>query len=148
MTAYSFFTSSLDGGQWLDSRAGRFNPEKKAPVTHLTRNWMDSEAIWSVWRKNNSLGPVGDRTMIPLLVTILTELSRLRQESETMKHSQTVSLCPSTLPRLPCCMFGQDWSSSRYCTYGYLAMRRLDLHNGLYTSMSRILNHEPRNHSW
>jgi hypothetical protein len=111
---YSFLTWSLDGIQWLASRAGRSNPEESTPVTHLTRNWVASEAILSIWKKNNSLGHVGNRTMIPLLVTIPTELSRVRQEYETIKHSRTVSLCSSTLPRLACCMFGQDWSSSRY----------------------------------
>jgi len=96
---YSFLTSSLDGGHWLDSRAGRFNPKERAPGTHWVRSWVASEAIWSLWRRNNNLGFAGSWTTIPHLIIILTELSRLRQESETIKHSRIISLCSRTLRR-------------------------------------------------
>jgi hypothetical protein len=29
---YAFFTSALDGGEWLASRPGRFTPGKELPV--------------------------------------------------------------------------------------------------------------------
>jgi hypothetical protein len=35
-----FLTSTLDGGEWLDSRPGRFTPEETAPDIHLIEGWV------------------------------------------------------------------------------------------------------------
>jgi hypothetical protein len=36
-----FLTSALVGGEWSDSRLGRFNAEKDAPVTRWIERWVD-----------------------------------------------------------------------------------------------------------
>jgi hypothetical protein len=78
---HAFLTSALDGGEWLDSRPGRFIPRESAPGNHWigsgggSRTGPDTEVAM---RKNpcpcreSNLGRSGRS-----LVTILTELSQL-----------------------------------------------------------------------
>jgi hypothetical protein len=40
--APTFLTSELDGGEWSDSRPGRFTPGEIAPGTHWIRGWVTS----------------------------------------------------------------------------------------------------------
>jgi hypothetical protein len=39
-----FFTSALVGGEWSNSRPGRFTPGEKIPGTHLIGGWVDLRA--------------------------------------------------------------------------------------------------------
>ena len=147
---YSFLTSPLDCGHWLASRAGLFNPEERIAGTRWIRRWVASEAIWRIWRRNICFGPAENRTMIPHLVTILTELSRLRQESETIKQSRTVRLSSCTLQgqRNYCRLFGHRWSSSGYlCTFRNEF--RLALLNGLrYVNYPQAWTAKPQLVKW
>jgi hypothetical protein len=38
-----FSTSALDGGEWSESRPGRFNPGKTARGAHRVGGWVDSK---------------------------------------------------------------------------------------------------------
>jgi hypothetical protein len=38
-------TSTLDGGEWSDSRPGRFAPRGKAPGNHWIGGWVDPRAV-------------------------------------------------------------------------------------------------------
>jgi hypothetical protein len=38
-------TSALDGGEWLASRPGRFNPRKRASGTHWIRDWEGRRTV-------------------------------------------------------------------------------------------------------
>jgi hypothetical protein len=40
-----FLNSSLYGGEWLDSRSGRFIPEEIATGTHWIGGWVGSRAV-------------------------------------------------------------------------------------------------------
>jgi hypothetical protein len=37
-------TSALTGGEWSDSRPGRFTPGERAPGTHWIGGWVDPRA--------------------------------------------------------------------------------------------------------
>jgi hypothetical protein len=39
-----FLTSALVGGEWSDSRPGRFTLRERAPGTHWIRGWVDPRA--------------------------------------------------------------------------------------------------------
>jgi hypothetical protein len=39
-----FFTSVLDGGEWSDSRPGRFNSRERVPGTHWIGDWVGPRA--------------------------------------------------------------------------------------------------------
>jgi hypothetical protein len=39
-----FLTSALVGGEWSDSRPGRFTPGERAPGTHWRGGWVDLKA--------------------------------------------------------------------------------------------------------
>jgi hypothetical protein len=75
-----FLTSILDGGEWSDSRPGRFTPGKQPPVPIVQEAGWASEPVWTLWRREQSLSPTRIQTPTPRsssLGTILTELSRL-----------------------------------------------------------------------
>jgi hypothetical protein len=38
-------TSALDGGEWSDSRTGRFTPRERAPCTHWIGGWVGPRAV-------------------------------------------------------------------------------------------------------
>jgi hypothetical protein len=38
-------TSALDGGEWSDSRRGRFTPRERAPGTHWLGSWVGPRAV-------------------------------------------------------------------------------------------------------
>jgi hypothetical protein len=45
-------TSALDGGEWSNSRPGRFTPKERAAGTHWTGGWVDHRAVlYAVKRK-------------------------------------------------------------------------------------------------
>jgi hypothetical protein len=37
--------SALDGGEWSDSRPGRFIPRERAPGTHWIGGWVDPRTV-------------------------------------------------------------------------------------------------------
>jgi len=39
---HEFLTSAMDGGEWSDSRPGRFTPRETDPDTHWIGRWLDS----------------------------------------------------------------------------------------------------------
>jgi hypothetical protein len=60
-------TSALDGGEWSDSRPGRFTPMERAPRTHWIEGWMGPRAsidavvkrkIPSLHRESNPRTPI------------------------------------------------------------------------------------------
>jgi hypothetical protein len=64
--SYSFLTSALDGGEWSDSRPGRFTPRERATGTHWKGGWVGPSAVVdaivkrkipSPLRKSNSKNP-------------------------------------------------------------------------------------------
>jgi hypothetical protein len=38
-------TSALDGGEWSDSRSGRFTPRERAPGTHWRGGWVGPRTV-------------------------------------------------------------------------------------------------------
>jgi hypothetical protein len=48
-------TSALAGGEWSASRAGRFTPGERAPVSHWKGGWMGSRAGMDDEEKRNIL---------------------------------------------------------------------------------------------
>jgi hypothetical protein len=38
-------TSALDGGEWSDSRPGRFTPRERAPGTHWIGGWVGPRVV-------------------------------------------------------------------------------------------------------
>jgi hypothetical protein len=44
MEAYGGVTSALIGGEWSDSRPGRFTPGEKYPGPHWIRDWVSPRA--------------------------------------------------------------------------------------------------------
>jgi hypothetical protein len=38
-------TSELDGGEWSDSRLGRFTPTERVPGTHWIGGWVGPRAV-------------------------------------------------------------------------------------------------------
>jgi hypothetical protein len=63
-------TSTLDGGEWSDSRPGRFNLRQRAPCTHWIGGWVGLRAGLDavVNRKIPSSPPAGTRSPFPLLI--------------------------------------------------------------------------------
>jgi hypothetical protein len=43
-TAPPFLNSTLDGGNWLDTRPGHFTPAKREPTIHCVRGWVGPRA--------------------------------------------------------------------------------------------------------
>jgi hypothetical protein len=50
-----FLTSALAGGEWSASRLGRFTPGERATGTNWIGGWVDSEPVWTTWRRENTL---------------------------------------------------------------------------------------------
>jgi hypothetical protein len=61
--APSFLTSALDGGQWSASHPGRFTPGEGAPAIHCVGDWMGPEPGWTLWTRERSLTPAGNKTL-------------------------------------------------------------------------------------
>jgi hypothetical protein len=55
---HAFLPSALDGGEWLDSRPGRFSHGERAPATYWIGDWVGPRAgldvIIYVITKNNA----------------------------------------------------------------------------------------------
>jgi hypothetical protein len=75
-------TSALDGGEWSDSRTGRFTPRERAPGTHWIGGWVGPRAVLdavvkrkipSPRRKSNHRTPIFN----PVAQRCTTEPSRL-----------------------------------------------------------------------
>jgi hypothetical protein len=69
-------TSTADGGEWSDSRPGRFTPGERASGIHSIGGWGGggvAEPVWTLWSREKSLALAGNRTQP---VTIPTQLSR------------------------------------------------------------------------
>jgi hypothetical protein len=50
-------TSALDGGEWLDSRLGRFIPKERTPGAHWKRSWVGPIASLDTVVKRKTLSP-------------------------------------------------------------------------------------------
>jgi hypothetical protein len=50
-------TSALDGGEWLASRRGRFNPKERALGTHLIGGWVGPRAVLDAMVKRKIPSP-------------------------------------------------------------------------------------------
>jgi hypothetical protein len=42
---HAFLTSALGGGEWSDSRPGRFTPRERAPSSHWIGGWMGPRTV-------------------------------------------------------------------------------------------------------
>jgi hypothetical protein len=49
-----FLTSALIGGEWSDSRLGRFTPGKESLVPIVYEDGWIPEPVWKTWRSENS----------------------------------------------------------------------------------------------
>jgi hypothetical protein len=58
-----FLTSALDGGEWPASHPGHFTPGERFPVPIGQEGGWASEPVWTLWRKEKSLAPVGNLTL-------------------------------------------------------------------------------------
>jgi hypothetical protein len=92
-SSYSFTTSALDGGEWLESRTGRALPPGKGPPVPIVQEagWA-LKPIWTQRLEEKSLAPARDRTSIarspsPSPDTILTELTRLPPATHLKKKT-------------------------------------------------------------
>jgi hypothetical protein len=50
---HAFLTSELDGGEWSDSRPGRFIPRERTPGTHWIGGWVGPKAVPDAVLKRN-----------------------------------------------------------------------------------------------
>ena len=80
---HSFITSELGGGEWINSRPGRFNFGKEPQYPLIL-------PVWTFWRENKTLVPTG--IQIPdrparSLVAISRRISRL--DGVRMKNINT-----------------------------------------------------------
>ena len=72
MTAYEevqvylhpFLTATRDGCEWLASQLGLFIPGT-VPDTHLIGSWMGLRTVRTLWKSEQSLSPLGNRTTTP-----------------------------------------------------------------------------------
>jgi hypothetical protein len=53
-----FVNSTLDRGEWLASRPGRFTPRERAPGTHWIGGWVGTRAVPSPRRESNPRIPI------------------------------------------------------------------------------------------
>jgi hypothetical protein len=53
---YVWLFTALDGGEWSDSRPGRFTPREKAPGTHWI-GWVGSRAVLDAMVKTKIPNP-------------------------------------------------------------------------------------------
>jgi hypothetical protein len=54
-------TSALDGGEWLDSRLGRFTSKERAPGTHWIVGWVEPRSGLDTMVKRKIPSPRGTR---------------------------------------------------------------------------------------
>jgi hypothetical protein len=70
--------SALIGGEWSNSRPGRFTPRERAPGTHWIGGWVDLRAGLNDLEKRKFLALPGlELRPLGRPVAIPTELSRL-----------------------------------------------------------------------
>jgi hypothetical protein len=78
----AFLTSELDGGEWSDSRAGRFTPEERATGTHSTVCWVGPRAGLDVAANRKIPAPCRESNpgrQACSLIIMLTALPRLHR---------------------------------------------------------------------
>jgi hypothetical protein len=64
-TAPYILNSALDGGEWSDSRPGRFTPRERAPGTQLIGGWVDPRAGLDAVMKRKIPSPCQDSNPRP-----------------------------------------------------------------------------------
>jgi hypothetical protein len=60
-------TSVLDGGEWSDSRTGRFTPRERALGTHWIGGWMGPRAVLDAVVKRKILSPCQESNPIEIM---------------------------------------------------------------------------------
>jgi hypothetical protein len=65
-----FFTGTLEGSDWSDSRTGRFNPGEGVPVPIGYEAGWDLEPVWTLWRRDKYLASPGNRAPDVLSVAV------------------------------------------------------------------------------
>jgi hypothetical protein len=68
MKTYTFYTSALNGNEWLTASAGRFIPPtgERALGTHCIGSWVGPRAgLEALEKKKNAISaPAGNRTLV------------------------------------------------------------------------------------
>jgi hypothetical protein len=57
-------TTALCGGQWSNARPEGVAARVRATITHKTRWWLDTETIWTLWRREISFVHAWNQTPI------------------------------------------------------------------------------------
>ena len=109
---------AIYGCVWSASRPGRFTPRERAPIMHWIGSWVGPTEGLPLWRGEEFLDPVGNRTVIlrssrSSHVTILTELSRIQillTECST-GTTQKLPICSGEISPTRCnnCVFYSQW---------------------------------------
>jgi hypothetical protein len=60
--APSLLTSTLDRGELLASRPGRFTSWKRTTDSHFIWVWVDLDSVWRLWRREKPLSSAGNCT--------------------------------------------------------------------------------------
>jgi hypothetical protein len=112
-----FLTLALVGGEWSDSRPGRFNSGERAPGTHYGGGWVAPEPVCRTCRRENSW-PYRDSNTDSSLVQPVARLPFtylcIHLFIYTLIQSETLKTC-GYVGRITCkweC--GLDLSGSRY----------------------------------
>jgi hypothetical protein len=66
--------SALDGGEWSDSRPGRFTPRERAPGTHWTGGWVGPRAVPDAMVKRKIPSPHRESNPRTLIVQPIAQL--------------------------------------------------------------------------
>jgi hypothetical protein len=73
---HAFLTSALDGGgEWSDSRPGRFTPGERIPYTHWIGGWVDTRARLEEMAMRNILTSCRESKSSHPVCSLVAELS-------------------------------------------------------------------------
>jgi hypothetical protein len=88
---HAFLISARNGEKWINSRPGRFIPVERVSSTIEQESVRVSELVWTLWRREKSLVPAGNRPTIfycpaRSLFSIPTMLRRLQLRNKRRRY--------------------------------------------------------------